>query len=268
MADLFRLLVGARTRLNVSQSELAARSNVSLASIKAYEQGKRHPSRPYLAAILDALKVDRGERNQIFVAAGYALDAEMLGPTLFDMGFTPEGAQAEVDDVPWPAFVLTEFSELACANSIAEKLWRIDLATEFTQPGERAMLSVAAQPRFADCLLNWDEAIGALAAAFKGHHRGPEDLDAPSPIFRHMLERFLTGDPKYVTRFVEIWGRVEPRTPRLRWHYPIVWQHPEAGLMRFDGVVSTCNITDARSFNDWIPVDAESWANLERLRAM
>ena len=266
MALWFEQLAAARTRLHVSQTELAARANISVASVKAYEQGKRHPSRQYLAAMLDALKVDRGERNAIFMAAGYALDGDQLGPTLFDMGLSREEAQAEVDRVAWPAFVLNEFSELTCANGIAEKLWGIDLATEFTEPGERAMLSVAAQPRFADCMLNWDEAIGALAGAFKGHHRGPEDLEAPSPVFKSMLERFLAGDPMYVTRFMEVWGRVEPRSPSLRWHYPVVWRHPRAGIMRFDAVVSTCNITEALSFNDWIPVDAESWANLERLR--
>ena len=52
----FDMLAAARQRVGLSQAELAARSHVSAESIKAYERGKRHPSRPYLTAILDALR--------------------------------------------------------------------------------------------------------------------------------------------------------------------------------------------------------------------
>jgi transcriptional regulator with XRE-family HTH domain len=266
--QLPELLVAARTRLAMPQTRLASLANISLASVKAYERGKRHPSRPHLMAVMDALNVERGERNAIFLAAGYALDGERLGPTALEMGFTRAGAQEECDRARWPCFVLSEFSELMCANDIAQTLWGIDLATEFTGPGERAMLAVASQPRFADCLLNWDAAMSAMVAAFKGHHRGPENVEEPSAMFKTMLDRFLAGDPKYVARFLELWQRVTPRQPELRWHYPITWRHPSAGVMRFDAVVSTCNITDASSFNDWVPVDAESWANLELVRGL
>ena len=268
MATWHELLVAARTRLNVSQSELAARANVSLASVKAYERGARHPSRPYLAALLDALKLDRAERHDIFVAAGYALDAERLGPAFEEIGFSRHEAERECARTTWPAFVLGEFSELVCANDILLKLWDVDLKKEFTGPGERSLLAVATNPRFADRLLNWDDAVGNLAAVFKGHHRGPEDLEEPSPVFRSMLDRLLAGDPAYVKRFLDLWQRVEPATMRLRWHYPVVWEHAVAGVMRFDCVVNTCNANEGQSFNDWIPTDPETWANLERLRSL
>ena len=54
---------------------------------------------------------------------------------------------------------------------------------------------------------------------------------------------------------------------RLRWHYPVVWHDPEAGRMRFDCVVSSANERDGWSFNDWIPIDAESWQALAAIRA-
>jgi transcriptional regulator with XRE-family HTH domain len=268
MAEWYERLVAARTRLNVSQTELAVRASVSLSSIKAYERGVRHPSRPHLAAVLDALKLDRAERHDIFVAAGYALDAERLGPAWNDLGLSREGAERECRRAVWPVFVLGEFGELVCANDILLKLWGVDLSTEFTGPGERSLLAVATNPRFADRVLNWDDAVGALASVFKGHHRGPEDLEQPSPVFKSMLDRLLAGDPAYVRRFLDLWQRVEPATPRLRWHYPMAWQHPAAGVMRFDCVVSTCNADEGQAFNDWIPVDSESWANLERLRSL
>ena len=80
MAEWFSLLVSARQRLGLSQAELAARASVSLATVKAYEQGKRHPSRPYLIALLDAMKLEVMERNDVLEAAGYASDAGVGDP--------------------------------------------------------------------------------------------------------------------------------------------------------------------------------------------
>ena len=59
----------------------------------SYEEGRRHPSRPYLAALLDALKLDRVERNRIMIAAGFASDGMSFRPTNDDLTFTvDEGA--------------------------------------------------------------------------------------------------------------------------------------------------------------------------------
>jgi len=267
MAAWYEMLAAARTRLDLSQAELADRAAISLHTLKAYEQGRRHPSVQYLRSVLDALKLDRTERGQILEAAGYALDWQDLGPDPRDFGYDATGAQAEVDRASYPCFVLSEFAEVICANQLVQRLWGVDLRVEYTDVHDRNLLSVASNPRFADRCENWDEAVGTLVAVFKGHHRGNEALEAPSPYFKRVLERFMAGDPRYVRRFLELWEKVPPATMQLRWHYRVVWRDPAAGRMEFDCLVTTCNVRDGWAFDDWIPVDAPSWAALERLRS-
>ena len=261
MAEWHTLLVSARQRLNLSQANLASRAHISLAAVKAYEQGKRHPSRPYLIAMLDAMKLEIMERNTVLDAAGYSSDARDVMPGLDGLQFTLQSAQREVDRASWPAFVLNEVSELVVANATALKLLGLDLA-DYPTITERSLLAVASDPRFADRLENWDEALGTMASVFKGHFRGAEDLATPSPVFNAMLTKFLAGDPQYVARFMALWQQVDPAPLLMRWHYRIVWRDPAAGRMEFDAVVSNCNEGEGWSFHDWIPLDATSWSAL------
>ena len=266
MSEWSSLLVEARTRLDVSQAEVAALSHVSLPSVKSYERGKRHPSRPYLVAILDALKLPVMERNAIMEAAGYAPDGKDVVPSPLDLDFSAEATQAELDRLPWPAFVSNDNVLVVMYNRIIEQLWDVDIATEYPDVAERSMLSVASEPRFADRLLNWDAAVGTIASIYKGHWRGGEDMDAPSPAFASIVEKLLAGDPKYVARFATVWQEASEAPMLLRWHYPMVWDVPGVGSIDFDCVVSHCNQQEAWAFNDWIPKDAESWRVLEVLK--
>lgn len=259
------MLVSARVRLGVSQAELAERAVVSLAAVKAYEQGKRHPSRPYLVALLDALKLPVMERNAILVGAGYASDVLEIVPDQLDMDFTPSAAQAELDRLAWPSFVLNDALEVVLYNHCVEQLWDVDIVREYPNVADRSMLSVATDPRYADRVLNWEEAVGTMAAVFKGHYRGGEDLETPSPAFAAILARLLAGDPRYVARFLKIWQDIAPAPLLLRWHYRIVWDVPAIGPIELDCIVSHCNRERAWAFNDWIPVGAGSWANLTAL---
>lgn len=268
MSEWYRLLTKARTSLGVSQAELAARSSVSHASIKSYESGKRHPSRPYLVALLDALKIDRVERNAILDAAGFASDWRTVGPLAADdFMFSIAEAAAELERTPWPAFAMNEMMEVVAANRLAQTLWGVDLRTEYTDALDRNFLTVASDPKFADRLENWDECVGVICAVWRGHHRGAEDMESPSPYFAAVLERFLRGDPAYVGRFLTIWQKTEGRTPKIRWSYPVVWDEPGIGTMRFACYASTANEPDGLAFNDWIPVGADSWLALNRLAA-
>ena len=267
MTEWFRMLAAARTRLKIEQTELAARAHVSLASLKAYEQGRRHPSQPYLTALLEAMKLPVMERNAIMSAVGYAPDGTDVVPYPMDYDFTGEAAQAEIDRAAWPAFVLNDASEVVFANKLMERVWDVDMRGEYADIADRSLLSVASDPRFADRILNWDEAIGSLASVFKGHYRGGEDLENPSPAFRRIMNAFLAGDPKYIARFLKLWQEVPQAEMLLRWHYRIVWDVPGAGAIEFDCVVSHCNQEQAWTFNDWIPVDAASWGVLEQVKA-
>jgi transcriptional regulator with XRE-family HTH domain len=266
MDDWSRQFARVRSRLGISQAELAALSHVSHASIKAYEEGKRHPSRPYLAALLDALKLDRAERNSIMTAAGYASDGLSLRATNEDVTFTIEEAAREIERYAWPAFIVNEMMGVPCANRVAQTLWGVDLDREFLDPNERNLFSVVSNPRIATRCVNLDEVLLVVVAVWKGHHRGAETLDAPSPLFGAMLEQFLNGDPAVVGRFAAAWQTGAPRTPKLRWDYPVVWDEPGIGVMRFHCFASAASEVDGLSFNDWIPLDAVTWERLERVR--
>lgn len=268
MPEWFRLLAAARTKLGVDQSALAARAHISLPSLKAYETGRRHPSRPYLTAIMDALKLDRAERNKILGAAGYASDSYELGPWSDSrFMFSLEEATAFIGAYPWPAFLSNEMMEVAAANTVAQQLWSVDLRTEFLDPIERNLLSVASDPRFAERCTNLPDVLGVMAGVMKGHHRGAEALENPSPYFAKVLEKFVAGDPRYIQPFFHAWQEAVPRTPKIRWEYPIVWTDPDLGTMRFRGMVNPASEPDGLAFNDWIPIDAETWRALEQVKA-
>lgn len=269
MAEWFHMLTDARAKLAIDKATLAARAHVSLPSIKAYESGRRHPSRPYLIAILDALKVDRVERSQILGAAGYATDSFELGPWL-DSGFmfTIEEATAFIDAHPWPAFLLNEWMGVLAANATAQRLWEVDLLTEFLDPLDRNLLAVASNPRFADRCTNLPEILDVMIAGLKGHHRGAEALDNPSPYIAAVIERFLAGEPKYIEPFLNAWQHAEPTTPKIRWDYPVVWQDPDVGTLRFRGMVGPASEPDGLAINDWIPLDAETWSALNKLQTL
>ncbi len=268
MDDWRRLLIQARRSVGVSRQQLAELADLSADTLKSYELGPRRPSRARLTAILDALKIERGARNDILAAAGFVPDGLMLVPGEPRGGFSHEEAAALIDTLRWPAFVLDEFVTVVAANEAAQRLWVVDLRTEFADPVDRNLLSVATNPRFADRCLNWDDAISTVMSVFKRKEWGHlEELDDPSPIFAAVLQRFLAGKPEYVTRLAQLWDRT-PSTRwdrKMRWSYPVVWKDPEAGVMRFECTVTVASHADSTNFNDWIPLGAESWAALDRV---
>ncbi len=254
--------------LDVSQSELAARAHVSVSAVRAYENGRRHPSRPYLAAILDALKCEHGVRNTIFSAAGFATDGVAIVAGEPRGTFNRTEAAALVESQPWPSFVIDEYVSIVAANALAQRLWGVDLEREFPGPVERNLLSVASSPRFADRCVNWDEAVGTIMAVFKRKDWGRrETLEAPSPMLAAVLEHFMAGDPRYVSRFLAIWQNLPASDwdEKMRFSYPVVWRDPVVGVMRFECVATPASHAEQTNFNDWIPVGAESWRAFEEL---
>ena len=263
------MLAAARVRLGLTQADLAERSHVSANTIKAYEAGRRHPSRPYLAALLDALKIGREERNKILGDAGYVSDGYELGPWVYSgFMFTPNEAAEFIEQYDWPAFLLAEMLDVAAANAAAQRLWRVDLSTEFLNPGERNLLSLVSDPRFGTRLANMPDALRVMAAVMKGHHRGAESLDNPSPVLASILDGFMTGDPAYLQVLLQSWQDAVPRTPKIRWEYPVSWSEPEVGTLRFRCLVNPAAEPDGLAFNDWIPLDAQTWDGLRRLKEL
>jgi hypothetical protein len=82
------------------------------------------------------------------------------------------------------------------------------------------------------------------------------------------MQHLAEGDTRYLQRFLHHWVAAVPRIEKWRFVYPITWEHREAGVMRFRCVVNPANRAERLGINDWIPVDAESWLGVERLRQL
>ncbi len=110
--------------------------------------------------------------------------------------------------------------------------------------------------------------MGIILAGWRGHHRGPESFEQPSPYFAAVLERFLQGDPKYVQRFLHLWETAPVGLQyKVRWSYPVVWDDPTIGPLRFHCLCTCANEEDGIDFHDWIPVDSETWVALTSVAA-
>lgn len=259
-----RLLAAARESVDLSQERLAAVSGVSLGSVKAYEQGRRHPSRSQLVAMFDAMKVPHATRNAILVAAGFAGEVLVDHAGSRSRGLTSDEAVREISTYKWPAYLCNENAEILGANVAGRKLWQIEPFGSLFRLGEPA-LCVATHPEICRRLVNWDEAVGQQIAGWKSHYRGEETLEEPSAYFENILARLNRGDPQAVKRFLHLWDVTPPSFHLLqRWPYRIVWDEPGYGVMRFQCFAWSVNRKDRLDIDDWIPADAETWVTLDR----
>jgi transcriptional regulator with XRE-family HTH domain len=261
------LLRYARRVRAVAQQDVARQARIPVASVKAYEGGRRHPPRHRLTAILDALGVSQRERNEILAAAGFAPDtvARLVDPAQRLMPMSR--AVEEIHRHRWPAFVVNERMEIVEANAAGRRLWRMDPADPALAPIERNVLAFATDPVIADHVVNWEEAVSAVMSAWKGQF-GDDDPADPQGYFAQIIDRLTTGDPGYLERTLALWEQAQAQYPaEYRWAYPVVWTEPPFGTMRFQGFAWLVNERDGIDIDDWIPTDAESWLVLERVMA-
>jgi transcriptional regulator with XRE-family HTH domain len=259
-----------RGRVGLSRPSLAELVGVPVDTLRRWEDGSRRPPERRLRQLLDVLKVTGGAANAILAGAGYRVD-----PTLFPNWQYPnyffDAAELEkvVENVPWPEFVLDNNIEVVAANAAVQAVWGIDFAAERAKRtrAQMSLLSVASDLRFADRLLNWDECLGVISGVFKGQPRSPESLDEPSPYFDAVLAEFADGDPVFLQRFLRVFSAAKPERPKCRGTYPVVWKDEEFGVMRFLALRTTASEPDGLGFNDWMPIDGETWGVLDRVTA-
>ena len=263
--DWARSLQAARERLGISRARLASLASLSPETVRAYESGRRKPSREGLEAVLRALRLDRWDANQVRHSLGFAADYLRMGQLDPTFMFSLEELPQWMEGIPWPQFVVDENLQIVLANTAAQRVWRVDLEREFPTLQDRSMTKFAAHVRFAGCVLNWEEMVAYAIAIWKGHHLGPESLDHPSPYFDVALRELANGDPQYISRFIDLWQKTEEKTPKVRDRYNVVWQVPGFPPMRFIGLTSSANEWEGLAFNDWVPVDAPSWEVLARV---
>lgn len=254
-----------RTSESLTQAQLAERSGLSLAAVRAYETGARHPSSTALQSLIDAIGIPREEANRLLAGAGYAVDQY----SVYNWGLEPatlESLRAEADSLRWPAHVTNQSFDVVHANRAFEAIMEVDLDYEYTEHGGRNLISNVVDPAFASRMANWDEVIGFMAGLAKADPRWQSDgMDNPAPWLHGPAQRLLQGDPALVQRFFKVWASAPLVPHRMRQRFRLHWLYQGKRLMRFTCVLALANIADELHWNEWAPADAATWAILNEI---
>ena len=254
-----------RRRSNLTQETLAARANLSKSAVRAYESGVRKPSREALTQLVRTLGIPRQEANLIFASAGFTIDWSTLleGRYVFD----EEVARAQLARCPWPAFLTDQAINVVATNRPLELIFDVDLAAEYLGPTDRNLLGGASDPHFARYLENYDEVVSFMIGLAKGDPRMQQNMERPAPWLEEPMSRFLQGDPQLITRVMGLWESAPPIPHRTRHQFEIRWLYKGETPMRFLGILTTADVWNELSWNDWIPADPETWAVLNEIAA-
>jgi transcriptional regulator with XRE-family HTH domain len=264
--ELGGLLRNARKQRNMTQVDLARLSGASVSSIKAYEKGSRRPRQKALNRLITGLGLSRHEANPILASAGFSVDLEGLfgGRWQTDL----DALQELIESCPWPAFISGQGFNFVAANRAFQRVWDVNIATEYPNDQRRNFLAGASLERFASCAENYDELLAMMMGLVKGDPRLNQELERPAPWIREALQEFLDGDPKYIKPLLEAWEKAEPVPHHTRIHYEVRWRYRGQARIRFNAVLTIADIWNELSWNDWIPADRESWDVLQGILAV
>jgi transcriptional regulator with XRE-family HTH domain len=252
-----------RERAALARSALAARAGVSEAAIKAFEFGERRPKESTLLAIVDALGLTREEANPVRVALGYPPDWYAI---LHDRWRSEDlDLQAEIDALPWPAFVTNQAIDVVAYNAWFPRIFSGDDRQELLGEGERNLMVQVGNPRFMELFANIDEIVAFMIGTVKGDPRWSESLSNPSPWLNDAVQRMLAGNPALVTLVARLWASTPAAPHRARRTYPVHIHHPSGGLMRFLASASIADLWNELTWHEWVPANAESWRLLNEL---
>lgn len=267
MAEWSQRLRALRDEEGLTRVELAELASVAPATVKAYELGHRNPSRNLLTALLDALKADMHTRALVLSGAGFAEDGATPSRRRPDEYFDLLEATREVASSPFPACVSNEVMEVLAVNSLLQGVWGVDLGKALQGPYQRSMASMLSHPGVGARLRNWDETVCMVISILKGHYGGESSFRPDgNAYFAGAMDRFLEGERQHVQRFLELWEATPARQRKLRFSFPITWKHDRTGELHFLVQVNPADQRGALLFNDWIPLDGETWRGLDLLR--
>lgn len=256
----------ARRDLGISPSDLASRAGLSEASVRAYETGRRRPTRENLSRILECLRLDRFTRNELFVGAGLAPDTidAPLG------SISRREAIRLVHDRPWPAFVVNEVMEVVGGNRIGLRLAGLT-QKHLDDRVERNVLIIAArvvaEPPSTNQMRDWGVIARRAIARMKA--AGVGTLEDPDPYFAALLDRIARGGSGLLREFSAQWESTPARAqPNVTWAFPAQWTVGDGGTLRLHCLATRVNTVDPIEIHDFVPADATSSAMLERIAAI
>ena len=120
---------------------------------------------------------------------------------------------------------------------------------------------------------NWDVELSRLKVLQLDGTQALRDLD-PTP---YPADHVIVSPPgtaagaaidhleEDVQRFLALWGSVPAQQRKLRFSYPVTWRHSNGCLFRFTVQANPADQGGGLVFNDWIPLDGETWDGLREL---
>jgi transcriptional regulator with XRE-family HTH domain len=144
--ELGRLLRHWRNLRGKSQNELSLDTGISQRHLSFIESGRSAPSRQTLVTLAQALDIPLRERNQLFLAAGFA---PMYVDEAWNAGemaaVTRALARVLQQHEPFPAMVMDRYWNVLMTNEAAPRFFNafVDLAT---RPTPRNMLHLMFDP--------------------------------------------------------------------------------------------------------------------------
>ena len=259
-----------RRRVGLTQVELGRRAEIDSETIRKYENGSRLATRENLDRIFEVLQSSEGTIHRALADRGF-YHPNIRFPVDREPGyyFTLEELPAFVDRVTWPVFCANELGEIVAANRTVQALWGIDLAAEVARR-DRAranMLVAMCEPWFASRLVNWDEILRLFISLNKAVSASRTMLEDPGVLFEEIVAAIGAANPAALGRIHQLWKTTPRLTDKVRWTYPVTWREPGFGDLHFQGVVNAASEPEGIGFNDWVPLDAATWAALEAILA-
>jgi len=161
--ELGRLLRHWRSLRGKSQNELSLDTEISQRHLSFIESGRSVPSRQTLVTLAQALDIPLRERNQLFLAAGFA---PMYVDEAWNAGemaaVTRALARVLQQHEPFPAMVMDRYWNVLMTNEAAPRFFNIfvDLAA---RPVPRNMLHLMFDPAgMRPHIANWNSASKSL----------------------------------------------------------------------------------------------------------
>ena len=259
----------ARHGAGISMEAVAKLSGLSYETVRGYENGRRSPTRDSLLKVLVALKITAAEANAIVEQAGFAPEAALYPAHEFpEYYYRLEELQRIVENRPWPSFATNDAMRVVAANRTVQRLWGINFAREKRKQSsdQLSLFRVGGDYRFVDRVTNWAEIVSAIASINKGRPRRIVQT-ALAPGVVAAMEATAGGDADYLKALLMIWKKAKPAPARVQWDVPLIWRDPEFGEMRFVDTVSVASESDVLQFQDWHPIDGETWQVLEKVIA-
>jgi transcriptional regulator with XRE-family HTH domain len=255
------LLKQYRRERRLTQLEVARRAGLSVAAVRSYEHGKRHPKVATLQSIIDGLGLSGEEAARLYEAAGFSARQR---PAVGDYGpVSIDDLRDEMSARPWPAFVTNQAFEVVAQNKLFERVMAVDLDTQFTEFGDRTMLAGIVIQEYGGRMENWDEVVTFMIGLVKGDPRGSEDDDRPLPWLEGPIQRLVEGKPELIRRFVELWESVPPLPRRLRHPYRMQWRYDADTLLSFHCTLALADPHTELHYNEWVPANAKTWTWVE-----